>query len=206
MSKIIFIAIIAIVVQGKDTFVQAQTYMPYRFCETEGVEVFTGVWFDSSGTYCTEDHRTPDGDKYGHAHIPHHFLFIAFPPGHSPKIVTEEKSDWAWRQYYVGFTEESGSTFSKNCFAYCTGAPTVMFHEGWTAFTNGSSTCDSSSGAKSYGDSSHVISITAIETYPEDFCAIKSTSEKNASGGVYSSTFALPGGRGTGGNPVRRNK
>lgn len=154
------------------------------------------------GGYCVEDHRDPDGNKYEHGHLPHKFPFIIPANGDN---VTEQKSDWAWDAHYVSYTMASGSTFAANCFCHCTGAPTVMFHAGWTAFTNDSNQCQATDKRKSYADIGHAIEITGTDTFSgKPTCVISSTSEKNGSGGVYTHGW-LPVGI-IADKPVRKNK
>lgn len=182
--------------------------MPFKYRNSqngqtiEGTETFVDVGYLTTGTYCAANHRDPDGSKYNHAHLPHHFTFT--PPGGSDQV-TAEKSDWAWDADYTSYTRASGSTFSKNCFAHAAGSPEVMFHDGWTQFTAPSSKCENTSKGKSYGDAGHVVAITGIYTFPEaSSCVISSTSEKNASSGVYTHGW-LPIGQDTT-QPVRKNK
>ncbi len=161
--------------------------MPFRYRNTQagatiqGEGTFQDVYYDGAGLYCAANHRDPDGNKYGHAHLPHAFPFVA-----GGDTVTAGKSDWAWDAHYVSYTRDSGSTFTLNCFAHAAGAPTVMFHDGWTAWTNASTQCEVTTKTKSYGDAGHVIKIVSIYNFPEEPCVISQTTEKNASGGVYS--------------------
>jgi len=113
------------------------TIMPARYRLTEDGEdigplfvLFPDTFWTPTGSYCSEDHRDPDGDRYEHSHLPH-----GFPFDHDGTTVTAQMSDWAWDAYYAGQTRISNSTFSKNCFAYAEGAPTVMFAPGWFDFT-----------------------------------------------------------------------
>lgn len=174
----------------------ADATMPFKYRNTvngvtiDGSEAFIGVAYLTTGAYCAANHRDPDGNKYVHAHLPDHFPFV---PSGSTDNVTAQKSDWAWDAYYSSYTRVSGSTFSKNCFAYVAGSPTVMFYDGWTQFTTNSSQCEITTKPKSYGDSGHIIAITAIYT-EFDPCVISESYEKNASGGVYSHEW-LPEGQ-----------
>jgi hypothetical protein len=184
----------------------ADVTMPFRYRNTQagatiaGNATFVGVGYLTTGAYCAANHRDPDGNKYNHGHLPHGFDFA-----NGGDTVTAQKSDWAWDAHYASYTRVSGSTFQKNCFAHCTGAPEVMFHDGWTAFTNASTQCEVTTKRKSFGDAGHVREITGIQTYSETLCVISTTSEKNASSGVYTAAYALPGGYATG-DPVRKNK
>lgn len=163
------------------------TFMPVKYRETEnGDTIDTDCRFDDSfyhpteGDYCEEDHRDPDGSKYEHSHLPHGF---GFWHGQRQNWVTEEMSDWAWDAEYTSYTQESGSTFSLNCFAYAEDAPTVMFYEGWDDFTDSCSL----QYATSYAESGHAVKIEDVYYHPL-YCkyVISYTEEKNASGGVYS--------------------
>jgi len=193
------------------------TTMPYRY--KEGNEIIVEehqfdntAYYPTIGTYCTEDHRDPDGNKYEHSHLPHHFPFEDLERYNFDtqefNQVTVAKSDAAWQEHYVGYAQMTGSTFTGNCFAHAASAPTVMFKPGWEAFTIPSYACDISLQRKSMGDASHVIKILDAVEYVNaetTFCGISWTSEKNASSGVFTKVWPMPAGLGTSGE-VRRNK
>jgi hypothetical protein len=160
------------------------TLMPVRYRLTEdGNTIFYERRFDDTawtptGSYCTEDHRAPDNNRYEHSHLPHGFPFT-----HNGNTVTVQKSDWAWDAYYSA-TRLSNSTFSKNCFAYAEGAPTVMFAAAWwNNFTNSAYLPDGTS----FGSVGHAIKIEGVYQNTCTSWVISLTSEKNASGGVYRS-------------------
>lgn len=184
--------------------------MPFRYrnaqngATIQGNTTFANVYYDNAGAYCVANHRDPGGNKYGHGHLPAHFPFNV-QNGPNVDNVTAGKSDWAWDAHYVSYTMASGSTFELNCFAHSTDAPTVMFHDGWTAFTDASTQCEATNKTKSYGDADHVIKITGtFIKVPEQPCLISSTSEKNASGGVYTHGWGPVGINAD--KPVRKRK
>lgn len=169
--------------------------MPYKFKFAQsaylilsGERDFEGVVYDVNlPTYCCEDHRDPDGNKYQHAHLPHGFPFESYPHGNA--IVTQQMSDWAWDSEYEDKVRQSNSTFELNCYAHACDAPTVMFHNAWLGnFTLPVGPQDVGTAVISYGDEDHVVRITEIVNHgtsqDPDF-EIISTSEKNGSGGVY---------------------
>jgi len=173
------------------------TIMPAKYRLTKDGATIGPVWrlFKNSfyhptiGTYCADDHRDPDGNRYEHSHLPH-----GFPFSDGGTTVTVQMSDWAWDAYYGSSSRLSNSTFAKNCFAYAEDAPTVMFEPGWLAFTNPSSL----KYATSYGTASHVIRIEAVvfkDWGTIYYCewVISETTEKNGSSGVYQE-FYLPVG------------
>jgi hypothetical protein len=169
---------------------------------------FRNVYYDPDKTvYCTENHRDPDGKKYGHAHLPHFFPFNVRLGGEAV-AVTVQKSDWAWDAHYAGYTKVSGSTFALNCFAYAVSAPTVMFLPGWEAFTAPSSLAEETAKTRSYGNQGHVVKILIIQDRGEGQnprYIVTSTIEKNASGGVYRKNWDPPNGAATFG-VVRKRK
>lgn len=150
-----------------------------------GTRVFIGLRFTPQGQYCPANHRDPDGNKYDHAHLPHDFPFWDYSTG-IPINVTEEKSDWAWDEFYADYSRESGSTFAANCYTHCTGSPTVLSPDGYAQFTSGSSLCENTQKGKSYKTGDHVVSFAVEYTEWHSVCVLKHTSEKNASSGVYS--------------------
>lgn len=98
-------------------------------------------------------------------------------------------SDWQWDVDYANQTQQSSSTFSRNCFAYVCDAPAVMFHDGWIQFTVPSSLEECTGKSRLYGNEGHVIRIESIldrGTQEDPDYIVVSTSEKNASSGVYS--------------------
>ncbi|MEY4387426.1 MAG: hypothetical protein RLY20_2709 [Verrucomicrobiota bacterium] len=182
-------------------------FMPFRYEVVQGGKVFTGTYnfpglgFTPTGDYCPANHLDPDGNRYEHAHLPHNFPFSNNASGFW-LTVWEQWSDWAWDDYYSGYTRDSGSTFAKNCYAYATGAPQVLFSSGYSQFTSASSKCENTTKGKSYENNGHDHVITFTVEFNEYSCDVKHTSEKNASGGVYSMDwgwYAIV-------NAVRKNK
>lgn len=111
--------------------------MPFMYTvgsgsRVEGSERFVGLYFTPTGQYCPSNHLDPDGNKYGHAHLDHHFPF--WDDTIIGLNVFESNSDGAWDAYYTGYTRASGSTFGKNCFAHATGAPNVILYDGYAQF------------------------------------------------------------------------
>lgn len=170
--------------------------MPFRWRFTQngdthmGVRHFPHVVFrPSDPTYCCADHRDPSGNKYVHAHLPDGYPFC-WLYGETIIQVSAQMSDWAWDGEYSGYDRHSGSTFSKNCFAYVSNAPTVMFADAWIYnFTLESSVSEDTLSPRSFGDADHVIRIVEtidIGTEGNPHHVVSRTSEKNASGGVYS--------------------
>jgi hypothetical protein len=148
----------------------------------------------SASEDCPVQHRTPDGQMYHHGHSVERFgnLYARNPDDGHNDLVTAQKSDWAWDAFYlVGQVANvyrfSSSTFLSNCYAHATDAPTPMPADGWTAWTLSSSQCELTSSKKSfkYDGQDHCIVIASIQSYYEDGCEVTSTSEKNASSGVY---------------------
>ena len=168
---------------------QANVVMPARYRLTENgqtvghTRTFVGVGYLTTGVYCTENHRDPDGNKYIHGHLPHGYTYT-----HNSNSITTTKSDWAWNAYYTGYSKVSASTFIANCFTYAASTPTVTFLDGWRVFTTASS-LEASGVNKSYGDAGHVILIVEQET-SLGCKLIKKTREKNASSGVYEKTWS----------------
>jgi hypothetical protein len=168
--------------------------MPFKYrlsadgATVSDVRVFSGLAYSpNTPTYCCPAHLDPDGNKYLHAHLPHGFPF-KWEAG--DVTVTQQMSDWAWDAQYTNQTRQSSSTFSVNCFAHSCGAPTVMFDDAWTNnFTLPSSLEEATSKIRSFGHQSHVVRITSIHnrgTEQEPDYVVSASSEKNASGGVYS--------------------
>jgi hypothetical protein len=204
---LILMLIVAFAVIGSETVRSdiVDIVMPFYYRNTPdgttygGARLFEGAGYTAAGTYCAEDHRDPSGNRYVHAHLP-----FGFPFSHGSDTVTSTKSDWAWTAIYDSYNMESGSTFELNCFAHAASAPTVMFHPGWEAFTPPSSVCEITPKRKSYGDEGHVVVITGIYSPKPGTCVISSTSEKIASGGVYTRGW-LPLGTTTD-QPVKKRK
>ncbi|MHC4344997.1 MAG: hypothetical protein ACYSUP_09965 [Planctomycetota bacterium] len=157
--------------------------MPARYRLTQDgdtigpfLEEFPNTGWTPGGAYCSDDHRDPDGERYEHSHLPHGFPFT-----HNGNTVTVQKSDWAWDPYYPNQTRISNSTFSMNCYAYAEDAPTVMFCDGWVAFTIGTSLPSGTS----LGTTGHARKIEAVYYKSCAYWVISQTAEKNASSGVY---------------------
>ncbi len=173
--------------------------MPFKYrlsqngATISGVRQFWNVAYnESTPTYCCQNHRDPDGNKYCHAHLPHGFPFDC-----QGTTITQQMSDWAWDAEYANQTRQSGSTFRHNCYSYSCDAPTVMFHEAWyNNFTLSSSLSEATTQIRSFGDDDHVIRITGIynkgtEQNPE--YVVSHSVEKNGSSGIYSGAW-LPMG------------
>jgi len=180
-------------------FDHGEIQMPFRYRTSENgttnerLRIFRNAAIFDPGllpTYCCEDHRDPDGNRYQHAHLPHGFPF--YHAGDNVEV-TVQMSDWAWNYDYANQSRQSGSTFSKNCFAYACDAPTVIFYQAWyNNFTLPSSLGEITSSIRSYGDEGHVIRITDIDnigTEGNPEYVVSSSSEKNASGGVYAGAW-----------------
>jgi hypothetical protein len=178
------------------------TNMPYKFKDVENGDIHSGTYnfantayFPTGEGYCTENHRDPDGNKYGHSHLPVGFPLTITFNGNPNYQVTVTKSNWAWNDIYAGYTPAGDSTFALNCFAYAVNAPTVTFYDGWCAFTN----IVPFVSATTMATTSHAIKIGTEETPDEYLCAphdpvyVCSTDEKNASGGTYTKSWDYPG-------------
>lgn len=198
--------------------------IPFKYKNTtnETEIVWTGTYpFVNASYSATEDcpthHRTPDGQQYEHGHSWEAFgnFAVQNPDTGNMDLVTAEKSDWAWDAFYgvgvcANVSRYSGSTFLKNCYSYATDAPTPMPFDGWISWTVESEQCELTVKKKSnkkYG-ADHCIVISSIDmsegsTPP---CVVTSTSEKNASSGVYNISYFGMGNTGSVSGPVRKRK
>lgn len=180
---------------------QGGVTMPFRYRNAQNGATIQGnaqiqnCFWDGTAA-CPANHKDPGNNNYPHAHLPGLFPFNV----QNGDNVTTQKSDWAWDADYAGYTRVSGSTFELNCFGYASEAPTAMFKPGWETFTDASTQCENTNKTKSYGDDNHCIKITATQAAAKHAaggevctCTIKSTIEKNASGGVYSKDWGAAG-------------
>jgi hypothetical protein len=136
----------------------------------------------------------PNAHTYPHSHLPHGFPLTVVIAS-TNVTVDEAMSDKAWNnRYYTGdlviaggtYERKSSSTFTKNCWAFAVGAPTVMFNEGWQQWTESAGSCDSGWLTRGIGEG-HCIFLNGRIKYestdPE--CYIVLTKEKYASSGEY---------------------
>ena len=164
------------------------TDMPFKYRNSATGKTYPGVarFYDTyyvPDDYCVQDHRDPDDQQYVHSHLPHGFPFDVWN-GETQQTdqVTVTKSDWAWDFEYLGYDKFSSSTFDRNCFPHAVSAPTVMFVEGWDAFTDSCYFCDATSMAKA----EHALRITVSSApgcIPDHW--VSETDEKMASSGTY---------------------
>jgi hypothetical protein len=154
--------------------------------------------------YCADDHRTPDGGRYTHGHVVDDPFAEPFYYPLTDHTVTAQKSDWAWDAALPNHTRVSGSTFRHNCYSHAAEAPTPMIKESWELFTELIGPCDEVENRRSFFQvPDHAIAITVMASFSYG-CTITATSEKFASGGVYTAQYSLPGGLGA--NPIRKRK
>lgn len=192
-----FIGFAVLLAAGTWRVTAADVTMPFKYNYGGGGLLIEGEMLFNSAGYagsCPNNHLDPDGNTYAHGHLPHSFPFYHEPFGSGSGIwVTEAHSDMAWDAHYGdGYTRASSSTFVKNCFAHAavapvSGGPVVMWNAGYNQFTTASSVCENTTKTKSYlpsGDHAVAFSTgpSGLESVP---CIVTSTSEKNASSGVY---------------------
>ena len=166
----------------------AKGQVPYQF-------VYNGTVYGNTPTFpnwtaaqnCPSAHKDPSGNNYVHCHPSYDFGGLIVNIGGVNVTVTAAMSDAAWALVYAGYTKVSGSTFAINCYAYADGAPKPTDDSAWTQFTTPYNLCSGSSKTTStlVNGNSHCVAFTESGT---EECYVVTTSEKNASGPVYTLT------------------
>jgi len=199
-SLVIFVLLLSIIPQIVYA-ADGDTIMPFRWrTSPNGITMYGALRFVDTfyEGVCPQHHEDPDGYPYPHSHLPHGFPFDG--PGYE---ITAQMSDWAWdaADEYRNQERITGSTFALNCYAYAVNAPTVMFYDGWIAFTTPTQYPEGEGLSYKQHGVEHVVkvedfsgpammmSMNLYEFNPGEREGLAETSEKIASSGVYHTYF-----------------